>query len=233
MLLSANKPVKVSSTQDTMHVAKNLTDEGRQSFWVAKQNKAGENAIIDLQKDCEVKAVQVNYIDFKNNVYDSDSSVYTQFKIYGSLDGKKWSLLKDLSKEPKRDRACAYVEITPTRARYIKYEHVYVRAVNLAIGEIRVFGNGYGSLPSIPLEFKIKRQTDDRNADISWNKVADATGYNVLWGIAKDKLYQTYQMSANDNNLALRALNKGVKYFYAIEAFNENGVGKISPVLED
>jgi hypothetical protein len=47
--------VTVSSQQDTIHVAKNLTDEGRQSFWVAKQNKAGEWASIDLGRESEVK----------------------------------------------------------------------------------------------------------------------------------------------------------------------------------
>ncbi len=233
MLLSENKPVTVSSVQDTIHLAKNLTDEGRQTFWVAKQNKAGENIVVDLKKEMEVKAIQVNFIDYKNNVFDSDSSVYTQFKIWGSIDGKKWNLLKDLTKEPKRDRACAYLELTPTRARYVKYEHVYVKAVNLAIGEFRVFGNGYGSLPITPIDFNVKRQSDERNANISWKKVPDATGYNILWGIAKDKLYQTYQMPSTANSLELRALNKGVKNFYAIEAFNENGVSKISEVLAD
>jgi hypothetical protein len=124
-------------------VAKNLTDEGRQSFWVAKQNKAGEWASIDLGRESEVRALQVNYIDYKNNVFDSDTSVYTLFKIWGSKDGKKWELLRDLTKEPKRDRPCAYIELEkPYKGRFIKYEHVYVKAQNLAIGEIRVFGNG-------------------------------------------------------------------------------------------
>jgi len=38
------------------------------------------------------------------------------------------------------------------------------------------------------------RQKDERNADISWQKVPNAIGYNILWGIAPDKLYQTYQV---------------------------------------
>ena len=233
MLLSYKKNVTVSSTQDTIHISKNLTDEGRQTFWVAKQNKAGEFAIIDLEKESEIRAVQVNYIDYKNNVFDSDSSVYTQFKIYGSLDGKKWELLHDLTKQPKKDHACAYAELAkPARARFIKYEHVYVKAVNLAIGEIRVFGNGFGKLPETPKNFKAIRQKDDRNAAISWEKIPNVVGYNILWGIAKDKLYQTYQVYADKNSQEIRALNKGVKYFFAIEAFDENGVSKVSEVME-
>jgi hypothetical protein len=118
------------------------------------------------------KALQVNYIDYKNNVFDSDSSVYTLFKIWGSKDGKKWELLRDLTKEPKRDRPCAYIELEkPYKGRFIKYEHVYVKAQNLAIGEIRVFGNGLGQAPVTPQKLVAKRQKDERNVDISWEKV--------------------------------------------------------------
>lgn len=233
MLLSYKKPVTVSSQQDTIHVAKNLTDEGRQSFWVAKQNKAGEWASIDLGRESEVRALQVNYIDYKNNVFDSDSSVYTLFKIWGSKDGKKWELLRDLTKEPKRDRPCAYIELeNPYKGRFIKYEHVYVKAQNLAIGEIRVFGNGLGQAPVTPQKLVAKRQKDERNVDISWEKVTNVVGYNIRWGIEKDKLYQTYQVYGDQpTSLQIRALNLGQKYYYAIEAFNENGVSALSGVV--
>lgn len=233
MLLSYKKPVTVSSQQDTIHVAKNLTDEGRQSFWVAKQNKAGEWASIDLGRESEVRALQVNYIDYKNNVFDSDSSVYTLFKIWGSKDGKKWDLLRDLTKEPKRDRPCAYIELEkPYKGRFIKYEHVYVKAQNLAIGEIRVFGNGLGQAPVTPQKLVAKRQKDERNVDISWEKVPNVVGYNIRWGIEKDKLYQTYQVYGDQpTSLQIRALNLGQKYYYAIEAFNENGVSALSGVV--
>lgn len=233
MLLSYKKPVTVSSQQDTIHVAKNLTDEGRQSFWVAKQNKTGEWASLDLGHESEVRALQVNYIDYKNNVFDSDSSVYTLFKIWGSKDGKKWELLRDLTKEPKRDRPCAYIELEkPYKGRFIKYEHVYVKAQNLAIGEIRVFGNGLGQAPTTPQKLVAKRQKDERNVDISWEKVPNAVGYNIRWGIEKNKLYQTYQVYADQpTSLQIRALNLGQKYYYAIEAFNENGVSVLSGVV--
>jgi hypothetical protein len=57
-------------------------------------------------------------------------------------------------------------------------------------------------------------------------------GYNIVWGIAKDKLYQTYQVFGDQpNTLEIRALNKGVDYYFAIEAFNESGVSKVSEVV--
>jgi hypothetical protein len=79
-----------------------------------------------------------------------------------------------------------------------------------------------------------KRQKDERNVDISWEKVPNAVGYNIRWGIEKDKLYQTYQVYADQpTSLQIRALNLGQKYFYAIEAFNENGVSILSGVVAE
>ena len=231
MLLSYHKPCMASSTLDTF-AAKNITDENVRSYWVAQKNKPGETVIIDLQNEFEVKAVQVNYTDYKSNIFASDESVYTQFKLYESQDGKVWNMIADLTNE-KRDRPNAYIELQqPVKTRFIKYEHVYVAAANLAISDIRVFGNGFGKAPATPQKLSVSRETDQRNATISWEKVKGAVGYNILWGIAGDKLYQTYQVWADGGNtLQLRALNVGQNYFFAIEAFNENGVSALSEVV--
>jgi hypothetical protein len=212
----------------------NVTDEDPRTFWVAQQHKAGEWVTIDLQKEHEVKALQVNYTDYKSDIFDNDPSrVYTQFKIYHSLDGKQWQILTDLTKEKKRDRPNAYIELkTPVRTRYIKYEHVYVASPMLAISDIRVFGNGYGALPKTPGKFSVKRDADTRNAFASWEKVPGAIGYNILWGVSKDKLYQTYQLFADKPTVfEIRALSKGVEYYFAIEAFNENGVSRKGDIV--
>lgn len=103
---------------------------------------------------------------------------------------------------------------------------------NLAVSDLRIFGNGFGKSPEIPKNLMVKRQQDTRNADISWEKSVGAVGYNILWGIAPDKLYQTYQVWVDaPNALELRALTVGQKYFCAIEAFSENGVSGRSEVL--
>ena len=57
-------------------------------------------------------------------------------------------------------------------------------------------------------------------------------GYNVRWGIAPAKLYQTYQRFADQGTtLELRALTVGQEYWVAIESFDENGVSTLSPVV--
>ena len=232
MLLSYKKPATASSVLDTFKVA-NITDENPRTFWVAKQNKEGESVKIDLQQVQTIHAVQVNFTDYKSNIYDGfDPKIYTQFRIYTSADGKQWKKEFDLSNE-KRDRPNAYLELLqPVKARYIKYEHIYVASPNLAISDIRVFGKGSGKVPKTPAKFTAVRDSDPRNAFVKWQKVPGATGYNILWGIAKDKLYQTYQVFADQpESLEVRALTKGVSYYFAIEAFNENGVSVVSEAV--
>lgn len=233
MLLSYKKQVFATSTLDTMNASK-VTDENPRTFWVAKQNKVGEGLVIDLGSVQDVASVQVNYVDYKSNIFDSDSTVYTQFRILTSLDNQKWTLAYDLSKEPKKDRACAFVEFDAIqKARFVKYEHIYTKAPNLAISDFRIFGNANGKVPETPKILYAKRDKDPRNVFVSWDKSPNTVGYNILWGIAKDKLYQTYQVWGDAPNIQeIRALNVGVGYFFAIEAFNESGVSAISQVLE-
>ncbi len=234
MLLSYGKPCGASSVRDTFRASR-ATDENPRTFWVAKENKAGEWLTVDLEKEHDVKAVQINFTDYKSNIFASDTSVYTQFKILHSLDGKKWERIADNINE-KTDRSNAYFELEkPIRTRFIRYEHVYSKTPNLAISDIRIFGNGFGKSPDIPLSFGVLRDPkDDRNAFITWSKMPNTVGYNILWGIAKDKLYQTYQVWGDEPpKLELRALTLGQRYFYAIEAFNENGVSQKSDVISD
>jgi xylan 1,4-beta-xylosidase len=231
MLLSYKKPVFTSSEKDTFSVNK-VVDENIRTFWIAKENKPGEFLTIDLENEYSVKAIQVNYTDYKSSIFKSDSTVYTQFKIYTSTDNINWKKVIDLSNE-KHDRPNAYVElVSPIEARYVKYEHIYVASENLAISDFRVFGNGNEAAPITPKNLTAVRDSDERNVFLKWDQVKDVTGYNIRWGIAKDKLYQTYQVFADQKNeLEIRALNLGQDYYFAIESFNGNGVSPLSKTV--
>jgi xylan 1,4-beta-xylosidase len=232
MLLSYQKSATASSQRDTFNVARVL-DENPRTFWVAQQNKPGEWIQIDLKKECDVFALQVNYTDYKSDIFDPfDPKIYTQFRLYASRDNKNWEKIVDLSNED-RDRPNAYLELEkPVKARYIRYEHIYVASPNLAISDIRVFGKGSGKAPETPGNFTVKRDADPRNAFVRWKKVPGAVGYNIRWGIAKDKLYETYQIFGDQlAEKEIRALTKGVQYYFAIESFNEIGVSKLSEVI--
>jgi hypothetical protein len=177
--------------------------------------------------------VQINFTDYKSDIFNGfDPKIYTQFRLFISMDGKAWNKVADLSNE-KRDRPNAYIELTtPVEGRFVKYEHIYVAAPNLAISDIRVFGKSRDAVPSTPGSIKAKRDIDLRNATVTWQKVPDAVGYNVLWGIDKNKLYQTYQIWGDaPTSKEIRALSKGVSYYFALEAFNESGVSAASEAV--
>lgn len=232
MLLSYRKPATVSSTLDPQFPAAHLTDENARTFWVSKQNQPGETITIDLGRLYDVRAFQVNYADYQNNIFSNGPEVYTQFRMYTSPDGRQWQPAGDLTHE-KRDRPNAYVELPqPQRARYVRYEHVYVAGANLAISDIRVFGTGNGKTPATPRGLTAERDLDRRNAVLTWKPVAGAVGYNILWGIRPDKLYQTYQVFADaEPRLEIRALTVDQQYAFAIEAFDENGVSQVSEIV--
>ncbi len=231
MLLSYRKPCFSSSAVDSCPPA-NVTDENPRTYWVAGSNAPGEWIAVDLGKTCTVRAVQVNFTDYRSGIYARDSTVFTQFRLSGSGDGKQWTVIADLSGE-RRDRPNAYIELpAPVRTRYVRYEHLHVAAAHLAISDIRVFGSDGSPLPRTPGDLRVRRHEDPRDATVSWKGVPGAVGYNILWGIAGSKLYQTYQVFADrPDSLEVRALGAGQPYYFAIEAFNARGVSRSSPAV--
>ncbi|MBA3341943.1 MAG: discoidin domain-containing protein [Gemmatimonadaceae bacterium] len=231
MLLSYRKATTASSARDSFP-ASNAADDNPRTFWVARQNRPGEWLTVDLGRAYEVKAVQVNYADYKSGLYGTDSTVVTRFRLRASADGLQWRTVADLSRE-RRDRPNAYIELSaPVRARFVRYEHVHVGAANLAVSDIRVFGNGAGARPATPAGLTARRDRDERNALVTWNPVAGMVGYNVRWGVSPSKLYNTYQRFADQRTrLELRALTVGQAYWVAIEGFDENGVSTLSAAV--
>jgi hypothetical protein len=238
MLLSYRKRVTASSARDSFP-AGNASDEDIRTFWVAGgSDTTGHDTTqwlaVDMGAPREVRAVQVNYADYRSGLFATDSTVYTQFRLSTSLDGKRWERVADLTREPRRDRPNAYVELPrPVSARWVRYEHVHVAAPHLAIADLRVFGSAGGRGPATPTGLTARRAADPRDAVVTWKPVRGAVGYNVRWGIAPDKLYQSYQRFADQGTtLELRALTVGQRYHVAVEAFDESGVSRLSGMVE-
>ncbi len=228
MLLSYRKPVVASSARDSFP-ATAVTDENPRTFWVARDTAPGATLTLDLGGERELRALQVNYADHRSGLFASDSTVYTQFRVQASRDGRTWTPIADLTGE-RRDRPNAYVELpAPVRARWVRWEHVHVGAAHLAVSDLRVFGTAGGGVPATPGGVAARRDADARNALVTWRAVPGAVGYNVRWGIAPAKLYQTYQRWADQGTRAeIRALTVGQPYWFAVEAFDERGVSAVS-----
>ena len=225
MLLSYGKPVKASSQLESYPV-ENVTDENLKTFWVAGKNDDKQWVEIDLEEVSDVYALQLNFFDYEETgFWGRMPNLRQRYLVEASVDGVRWQILADY-RNSFRDAPHNYIELDqPIEARYIRYRHHYVPGKNLAMGDIRVFGLGRGKKPATVKGFTVVREADERNARISWKSVKGAQGYNVLWGVALDKLYSSW-MVYGDNSLDLRALTVGQKYYFAIESFNENGISQ-------
>ena len=225
MLLSYGKPVKASSQLESYPV-ENVTDENLKTFWVAGKNDDKQWVEIDLEEVSDVYALQLNFFDYEETgFWGRMPNLRQRYLVEASVDGARWRVLVDY-RNSFRDAPHNYIELDqPIEARYIRYRHHYVPGKNLAMGDIRVFGLGRGKKPATVKGFTVVREADERNVRISWKAVKGAQGYNVLWGVALDKLYSSW-MVYGDNSLDLRALTVGQKYYFAIEAFNENGISQ-------
>lgn len=228
MLLSYKKPVTVSS-QVGDYAAAGLTDELTKTFWLAEKNDNSQWVVIDLQNPASVCAVQVNYHDYKTGMYGRYPNLRHRYQIEGSVDGKDWKVLIDKSNSYK-DTPNDYTELEfPEKVRYVRYKNIEVPTPSLAISEIRVFGLGEGKAPQKVKKLNLERQADRRDIAISWTPVKGAQGYNVLWGIAPDKLYSSW-MVYDANELFMKSLTVDQDYYFSIEAFNENGVSERTEV---
>lgn len=224
MLLSYKKPVIASSTVDTFS-AKHVTDENVKSFWLAQENNEKQWLKIDLEKEAKVHAIQINFHDYQSDLYGRPENLYHRYEVLGSVDGENWFSLID-KKNSFQDTPNDYIQLgTPKNLRYVKYNNFEVPSPNLAISGLRVFGIGSGKIPASVSNFKAARKADKRDALLTWEKVKNAQGYNIKWGIAPNKLYNSW-LVYDDNFLDLKSLNIDQDYYFSIEAFNENGISK-------
>jgi hypothetical protein len=230
MLLSYQKPVNASSVQGN-YPATQAVDENVKTYWLAEANNDEQWLEIDLENPATVYAIQLNFADHQAGIYGKVPGLRHQFWVEGSVDGQNWEVLID-RKNSYRDAPNDYVELSaPKRLRYIRYYNVQVPTPYLAISGFRIFGKGEGKVPQSVRRFTVERKADRRDAQISWEESDSAQGYNVLWGIAPDKLYSSWQLYG-ENQLELKSLNVDQTYYFTVEAFNENGVSERTKIVK-
>jgi beta-xylosidase len=239
MLLNYNKPVQVSSTLGGYH-SNHAVDELAKTYWSATTANKGEWIQTDLGSVSTVNAIQINYADqdvsFPKEIdtifLGKTIGLYHQYKLYHSMDGKKWNVLVDKSNN-KTDVPHDYIELAkPVQARFIKLENINMPTGKFAISGLRVFGNGNGSKPDPVQGFIVLRtEKDKRSAFIKWKPVDNAFAYNIYYGTHPDKLYTSIMIHSN-NEYWMKAMDSQKTYYYCIEAVNENGVSERTKVIE-
>jgi len=231
MLLNYNKPVEVSSTLGGYH-ANNAVDENIKTYWSAASGNKGEWIQTDLGNESTVNAIQINYADQDAEFLGKQIGIYHQYKLYYSVDGKKWNILVDKSNN-KSDVPHDYIELEkPVKARFLKLVNIHMPTGKFAISGLRVFGNGNGVKPDSVKDFIVLRtEKDKRSAWIKWRPVDNAFAYNIYLGTAPDKLYNCI-MVHDAIEYWLKTMDKEKPYYFSIEAINENGVSSRTKVIK-
>jgi len=231
MLLNYNKPVQVSSTLGE-YSANNAVDESIKTYWSAATGNPGEWLQTDLGRLSTVNAIQVNYADQDATFLGKQTDIYHQYILYASEDGKKWTVLVDKSKN-RTDVPHDYIELShPVRTRYIKMENRHVPTGKFAISGLRVFGKGEGKKPEPVKDLIVLRtEKDKRSAWIKWRPADDAYAYNLYYGTAPDKLYNSI-MVYGSNEYWFKVMDSQKPYYFSIEAINENGISPKTTVLK-
>lgn len=223
MLLSYHKKATASSSMNGFAV-ENAVDEEIRTWWSANTGEKGEWFEIELDDNVTVNAIQLNFADNDAKLTDVSKNVQYCYRILASNDQKSWKLIVDKSNN-KKDACHEFVELEkPLKAKYLKIENVKVPDGKFSIYDFRVFGLKKGKTPKEVKGFNVIRDVSDtRKATVSWIKDKSATGYVVNYGIDKNKLY-TSHMVYDSNSVNLTGLNKGVTYYFSIDAFNESGI---------
>ena len=222
-------------------------DEDVRTWWVAEDSTPGQALTLDLGEARQVHAVQVNVADHQlarhkprrsrrgpdeqpvafRAVHPQDHPV--RYIVEGSLDGTSWEVLHDGSSDAS-DRPHRLV-VLPHAAmlRFVRVTGVFVPwGARFALSGVRVFGH-HGRPAPEPVTARALR-TSPLDAAISWAQSAGADGYNVRYGLSKDRLYHSWQVLGTEN-LTLSTLNAGHGYWVAVDSFGPGGVTTGDPVF--
>ncbi|MGD0757000.1 MAG: family 43 glycosylhydrolase [Bacteroidales bacterium] len=223
MLLSFNKKASASSSSEKYPV-KNAFDENIRTWWSASTGNAGEWLCVELNKNVTVNAIQVNFADNEAMLKPDSKNLQYCYRILASDDQKEWKIIVDKSKNT-TDACHDYIELDkPLKTKFIKIENVRVPDGLFSIYDLRIFGNKKGKTPNEVKGVSVERNASDpRRADVKWTKDNSATGFVVNYGTDINKLYTSVIVYDSDS-LKLTGLNKGVTYYFSVDAFNESGI---------
>lgn len=225
--VSNNKHCSASSSLEGFE-PEFASDENIRTWWSASSGDPGEWLVMDLDGQKSIHAIQVNFAEHgqkKDNINDD----YTAYLIYSSRDGENWDLVVDKSNNRRVNPHEFIVLDEAIEASYLRVENAHsMNGGKFAIRDLRLFGSGDGSLPGVMTNFDVERdQKDERFAMLNWEPTDNVDGYLVRFGITPDFLNQTIQVKGNKtNSLMIHILTKGLKYFYRIDTYNENGISR-------
>jgi hypothetical protein len=211
-------------------------DENVQTWWRAASNKSGEWLEVDLGREYDVRAIQINFADDGLSLSLPEGAAFTgalhqarwideahqptRWFLEGSVDGRDYVVIEDKSAVSTDLPHDLVVREDGFTARYIKLTVLSLPYSQAAcVSGLRVFGLGHGEMPPAAANVEAVRESD---IDISVTWDGSATGYNALWGFAADKLYHSYQVFGTKAHIG--GLVKGQPVYLRVDSFNESGI---------
>lgn len=242
MLLNYRASVTASSTAEGSSPEYAVNEDIR-SWWSAGTAAPGQWLCCDLGTEKDIRAIQVNLADegpgpeYPDSEFGDDRKVrrielepqISEYTIEYSHNAVAWTILEQVSAECSNGY---YEYLNGIRARFIRITGGKLPyGQTLRISGLRIFGNGKGEKPVQTKAKAIRR--GDFDGTVSWDKISDADGYNVRYGIAPDKLYHSWMVYDGDA-LNISMLTKGQSYWLCVDSFNENGIteGKVIRLQE-
>ena len=237
-LLSYKKKTTCSSYRDGC-VGENAVDENVQTLWSPETNGKDEWLMLDLGKESEVHAIQVNFGDYKVDIqvpeeirgtsqarFIDDKTYFTRWKLEGSIDGKEFFLIEDKSQADTDLTHDLFVSEEGISVRFIRISNMEVPYDQIpSISGLRVFGKGGCDVPQ-KASFSVYRSSDI-DMTIKIDAQADAVGHMVLWGSSPDKLYHSWMCMGDEAAFEpkrIGALISGKSYYVRVDSFNESGI---------
>lgn len=231
--LSCDKECTASSYPDSQP-PRFASDENVRTWWSAMSGNPGEWLLMDMEGIKRIDAIQINFAE-QGQPRKKPEEDYSAYVISASSDGKNWKTIVDKSENKSVNPHEFLVLDQAVDASFLRIENVHaMNGGKFAIRDLRVFGHGNGPLPRRVERIEVTRnQDDERFALLHWDLSDDADGYLVRFGIAPGFLNQTIQVKGNKiGSLMIHILTKGVKYYYQIDAYNENGLSRGSITAE-
>lgn len=237
MLLSRGKKAVASSFEEGKEADK-ITEENVRTWWRAAEEGSDQWVQLDLGESMDVRAIQVNFADDKIDIpvpgemtdkmtsrrYIEERNLITRWTLEGSENGEDFFMIEDKSQVNTNLPHDLVVREDGIKVRYLKLTVLATPYDQKAcVSGLRVFGKGNGKVPKTPV-FTAEREDDKRWMKVSITEPEDnVTGYNILWGHKKDKLYHSY-MVFDEMEKEIKGLVASQSYYVRVDAFNENGI---------
>jgi hypothetical protein len=225
-ILSYRKTATVSSELPGFPAANALNEE-IENWWSAATGNPGEWFCADLHVAMTVRALQINFADQDFTIRAPHEPFAYQYVVEASDNGVDWVMLADRGHNAKDAVHELIVLDRPVKTRYLKITNKRALPGKFSLYGFRVFGEGDGKRPAKVTGVRVVRNAKDRRRySLTWNKQDNATGYIVRTGITRE--YLPNAIMVYDNCYEGGFFNLDSRYFFSVEAFNENGVARSS-----